>query len=270
MYSVVLMAAMTTTAEAPGFGAFWSKHCFWDSCYPARYGWVNCGPGHRPYYPAPYWSCHGCGGCWSAGHGCGGWGWHHGCYGHTCYGCYGGHFAHAGIYAGIGYQGFGAYGNFGMYGSIPVHGAPMYATPITQDGQRAGERSPFETLPVRPKAVEEVKPPEKKSGSLPPLPSDTKAAVVVKVPAGAKVYIDGNLMKSTSAERTFTSPPLEPGESYYYTLRVVTEKDGKEVEDVRRVSVRAGEVSRLSFDSLFDRVRPDDRTIVEVTPRPQR
>ena len=35
------------------------------------------------------------------------------------------------------------------------------------------------------------------------------------------------------------------------------------MEDVRRVTLKAGEVSRLDFDSLFDRVRPDDRAIAD-------
>ena len=34
MYSVVLMAAMTASAEAPAFGNFWANHCFWEDCHP--------------------------------------------------------------------------------------------------------------------------------------------------------------------------------------------------------------------------------------------
>jgi uncharacterized protein (TIGR03000 family) len=295
MYSVVLMAAMTATAEAPSFGGFWAKHCFWDDCYPARYGWVACGPGYNPIYPAPYNSCHGCGGyasscfgwnschgccggCWSCGGGGGGFGaLYTSCAGHTCYGCYGG--GGIPLYAGIGYAGFGGYGNFGMYNTIPYFSAPMYATPTITDRHdgrgpvlldprpQAPSTLPFEQLPVRPKAVEEIKPPERKLGALP----TTRAEVVLKVPAGAKVFIDGNLMKSTATERVFTTPALELGESYFYTVRVVADKNGREVEDIRRVTVRAGETSQLAFDGAADRGRPDERLIVDVNPTaPQR
>lgn len=275
MYSVVLLTAMTATAEAPGFGSFWSKHCFWDSCYPARYGWT-CGPGWGGYYPAPISSCHGCWsschgcwsschGCWSSCHGCwsschGCWSSCHGCWsschGYTCYGCYGGGLPH-----GIGYAGFGGFGNFGMYGAFPVP-PPSYGLPFDP---RATDAKPADPRPVEIKPIE-IPAPEKKALSV---PSETKAAVVVKVPAGAKVYIDNNLMKSTAAERVFTSPALEPGESYFYMVRVVAEKDGREVEEVRRVSVRAGERSELAFDTIFDKLdRPDDRAIVEAIKRP--
>jgi uncharacterized protein (TIGR03000 family) len=165
-----------------------------------------------------------------------------------------------GLYAGIGYHGFGAYGNFGIYGTMPVFGAPVYSTPNFPD-PRSGYQPGFELLPVGPKPVEELRPPEKKSSALP----DTRAAIVVTLPSDAKVYIDGNLMKSTSTERIFTSPTLEPGEAYYYTLRVVAVKDGKEVEAIRRVSVRAGETSRISLETAFDRPRSSDRTIVDVS-----
>lgn len=287
MYSVVLMACMSTAPETENFGDIWAKHCFWESCLPARYGWLDCGPAYRPYYPASYTSCCGIGGyshgCYSS---CHGWGACHGCYS-SCYGCggcwgswwggaihysgcsgayyscYGG--GAAGLYSGIGYAGFGAFGNYGMYGTLPVYAAPVYATPLF-------DAKP-EIKPVDPKI--EVKPVDVKPEIKPvirPLQTNNsvpaKATVVVKVPANAKVYIDDNLMHSTSAERTFTSPALETGQSYYYTIRVVTEKDGKEVADVRQVTVRGGEVSRLDFDNVYDRVRPDDRTIVDSTRNP--
>lgn len=290
MYSLVLMAAMTTTPETAGFGDTWAKHCFWESCLPARYGWVACGPGYHAYYPASYTSCCGfggghsfhhhnsCHGCYSSCHGC--WGQGHGCWGqgygggcgsnHACgggyYNCYGG--GGQNIFSGIGYAGFGAYGNFGNYGTVPVYGAPYaipnYGTPV-QAEPRMIEARPADVKPI------EVKPIEIKPIEIKPLKTQAepaKAAVIVRVPNGAKVYIDGNLMHSTAAERTFTTPAIEPGSNFYYTVRVVVEQNGKPVEDIRKVSVRAGEISRPDFDNLFDRIRPDDRTIVDSNRNP--
>ena len=293
MYSVVLLAAMTSTAEAPGFGDIWAKHCFWECCYPARYGSIPCGPGYQaPYYPTASYSCCGCGGWYYNGrstcHGCygdnystsyacyGGYGG--GCYSTSCHGtnyynCYGG-----GIYQGIGYAGFGAYGNHGMYGAVPVYAAPMYTIPsydprpvetVKPLDVRPLEIKPLELRPLDIKPLEEVKPIEIK-----PLdkrlsnPIDPKASVVVRVPANAKVFVDGYQLKSTSTERVFTTPSLEPGESYFYNVRVIVEKDGKELEEVRRVTVRAGEISRLAFDNMNDRLMPDDRAIVNSSKNP--
>src|SRR5262245_37354872 len=59
MYSLVLLTAMSAAPETTSFGDIWAKKCFWEACHPARYGWVACGPGFQPYYPASYHSCHG-------------------------------------------------------------------------------------------------------------------------------------------------------------------------------------------------------------------
>jgi uncharacterized protein (TIGR03000 family) len=274
MYSVVLMAAMTAAPETPAWGDFWAKHCFWEDCWPARYGWT-CGPGWGGYYPATSYSCHGCWGggcygassschgCWSSCHGCwggcgGGWGPSYGCmgachgcwsscYGYTCYGGYGGG---PSPFQGIGYSGFGAYGNFGMYGAFPVAN-PNYSAPLSVAPD-------IQNLNVN---QIEIKPTDKRFLQM---PAPSSASIAISVPANAKVYIDNNLMKSTSTERIFMSPLLEPGESYFYTVRVVIEKDGKEAEDVRKVIVRAGQRTELAFDRNLDRRRPDDRKLVET------
>ena len=62
MYSLVMLAAMTAAPEMPQEllcpvnqsrygGKFWLKHCFYDCCGPARYGWVNCWNKGFGYYP---------------------------------------------------------------------------------------------------------------------------------------------------------------------------------------------------------------------------
>ena len=69
------------------------------------------------------------------------------------------------------------------------------------------------------------------------------------VAAAAKVWSDGSLMKRTSSERVFNTPPLPTGTDYFYTVRVVAERDGKPNEEVRRVVVRAGGSAHLAFGS---------------------
>jgi uncharacterized protein (TIGR03000 family) len=57
-------------------------------------------------------------------------------------------------------------------------------------------------------------------------------------------------MKATAERRTFTTPKLEPGTSYYYELRAEVERDGKTYKENKKVTVKAGETSRASFSEL--------------------
>jgi uncharacterized protein (TIGR03000 family) len=61
------------------------------------------------------------------------------------------------------------------------------------------------------------------------------------------VWFDGEPTKQTGELRQFVSPPLAPGRSYTYAVRVRWTKDGKPVEEERRVRVQAGASSRLDF-----------------------
>ena len=75
MYSLVMLAAMTAGPDVPqntlcpvtpsNYGCgFWLKHCFYDCCAPARYGWVNCGTKGFGAYPGGARSF--CGGCYQS------------------------------------------------------------------------------------------------------------------------------------------------------------------------------------------------------------
>jgi uncharacterized protein (TIGR03000 family) len=78
----------------------------------------------------------------------------------------------------------------------------------------------------------------------------SRAKLIVEVPADAKLYIDDQPMKTTSARRVFSTPALEPGQAYYYMVRVEVMRDGKVQSDTRRVIVRAGEEIRADFNRL--------------------
>jgi uncharacterized protein (TIGR03000 family) len=97
--------------------------------------------------------------------------------------------------------------------------------------------------PVKP--AEPIKAP-KKTGTetMGPAP----ATIVVSLPAEAKLTVDGAATKSVSATRVFASPALQPGQEYYYTLKAEIVRDGKTVPAVKRIAVRAGEESRVSFE----------------------
>jgi uncharacterized protein (TIGR03000 family) len=178
MYSLVLMMALTGSAEVPA--------------------------GH---------GCHGCcGGC----HGCHGCRGRHGCCGggYGCYGCCGGYYGCCG-------------GCYGCYGGCYGYGCcgGMMAAP-------AAPAAP--TAPAKPK--------EKEASNAAP------ATILVSLPADAQLTIDGAATNSTSANRVFTTPALNNGSEYYYTLKAQVTRGGKVLSTTRRVAVRAGEASRVTLD----------------------
>jgi uncharacterized protein (TIGR03000 family) len=77
--------------------------------------------------------------------------------------------------------------------------------------------------------------------------STSRAKLVVELPADAKLFIDDMPMKTTSGKRAFNTPVLEPGQAYYYMVRIEYVRDGKPVSETRRVIVRAGLTARADF-----------------------
>jgi uncharacterized protein (TIGR03000 family) len=85
-------------------------------------------------------------------------------------------------------------------------------------------------------------------------PADTLSAarepatIRVTLPADARLTVDGQPTRSTSAERLFLSPPLEPGQDFRYTFRAEFLREGKTVTVQRDVIVRAGRETAVSLD----------------------
>jgi uncharacterized protein (TIGR03000 family) len=73
------------------------------------------------------------------------------------------------------------------------------------------------------------------------------ANVVVVLPrADAQVWFDGAATSQSGMERTYTSPPLEPG-TYVYSIRARWMENGKSVQRERRVNVQRGESVTVDF-----------------------
>jgi uncharacterized protein (TIGR03000 family) len=101
-------------------------------------------------------------------------------------------------------------------------------------------------MPIVPTPEKAPKPtPEKESAV-------GKAKLIVQVPADAKLYIDDQLMKTTSSKRVFNTPALQRGQQYYYILRAEVLRDGKTYKETKRVLVRAGQEIRATFPQLED------------------
>jgi uncharacterized protein (TIGR03000 family) len=76
------------------------------------------------------------------------------------------------------------------------------------------------------------------------------ARVRVKLPADADLYVDGVRVPQTSAVRSFQTPKLDPGRSYFYTLKVDVVRDGQTLSASKRVSVEAGREATVEFSDL--------------------
>ena len=63
-----------------------------------------------------------------------------------------------------------------------------------------------------------------------------------------RLSVDDLATKSTSSVRAFASPALQPDKEYYYTLKAEIVRDGRPVTDTKRVRVRAGEQTAVTFD----------------------
>jgi uncharacterized protein (TIGR03000 family) len=86
-----------------------------------------------------------------------------------------------------------------------------------------------------------------KEGGKPNTMAPNRAKLIVELPADAKLYVDDQPMRTTSAVRSFNTPVLETGQVYYYELRAEVIRDGKPVTETKRVLLRAGEVVRARF-----------------------
>lgn len=70
----------------------------------------------------------------------------------------------------------------------------------------------------------------------------------VKVPQpAAEVFVDGAKTAQTGTDRTFSSPPLEAGKKYAYTVTARWIENGRAVERAQQVTGEPGEVVRVDF-----------------------
>jgi uncharacterized protein (TIGR03000 family) len=218
MYSMVLMAALTTGVDLPDRRG---------GCCGGCYGGCHGGRRH---------GCHGCGGgCYGGyGYGCMGYG---GCMGMGYGGCYG---------SGMGYGGCMGMGYGGCYGSGMGYGGGCYGSGMGcygggmgcyGGGMGSGGGVILQGTP-QPSGEKAPKPKEKREESKVPAP----VTIVVDLPADAKLLIENEATTSTGDSRVFQSPTLTPGKEYQYTLTAEVVRDGKPIKAEQVVTVKAGQV----------------------------
>ncbi len=75
---------------------------------------------------------------------------------------------------------------------------------------------------------------------------DAPANVTIKAPADARVTVDDVEVPPTS--RTFKTPTLENGRTYFYTVKAEMVRDGKAVHDSKLVRLEAGKEVKVDFE----------------------
>jgi uncharacterized protein (TIGR03000 family) len=82
-----------------------------------------------------------------------------------------------------------------------------------------------------------------------PQPRSDQGVVAIKLPTtAAVVWIDGNKIDSgLNATRVYTTPDLEPGHNYSYTVKAQWVQRGDNVSQERTVTVAAGKTTVVDF-----------------------
>lgn len=145
---------------------------------------------------------------------------------------YGGYSPYVGVFA-------GGYGN-GGYNAAAIASVPSAAY-FTYGNTSYTTESPS-PLPV-------YGGPRLAYAPLPPSMPLT-ALLKVQVPLEAEVWLEGRQMRSGGRLRHYRSPPLDPAKGYVYEVRARWMFDGKPVEDVRHIAIRAGAISLVDFTHL--------------------
>ena len=76
------------------------------------------------------------------------------------------------------------------------------------------------------------------------------ANITVELPAGAKLYVDGNLVTGEETTRHFHTPTLARGKQYVYTMKAEVTVAGKPVVEEKQVLIKAGDRVTEKFEKL--------------------
>ncbi len=252
MYSIVMMAALTTGADvtpppvavaAPAYAGCggYSAGCGGYSNFSMSYSYANVG-GCCGYST-------GCCG-YSYGHGHGRHSKHFG-HKHSCtgfsYGCCGGY---AGPYYGscCGYGAcYGSYSYSGGCGYMPPYGPFNIGGGCAGYYYQGGTMAPLMGAPV-------TAAPAVGYSAVTPAPaveSKTSAFLKFTLPAAAKLTVDGRPTAGEGTERSFYTPSLEPGRRFFYEVKAEMVVNGATVTEEKRVVVEAGADLRESFPKLL-------------------
>jgi uncharacterized protein (TIGR03000 family) len=155
---------------------------------------------------------------------------------------------------GRGYGGYGGgyYGGLGLGLGLGIAPSYYYGAPSYYSDQAYLEP----TMPIR------------QSFYPAPAVAQQSANVTVLVPnADAQVWFDNAATTQRGTDRLFNSPPLEPGNSFTYTIKAHWMANGQPVDQMRRINVQAGQTITVDFRSNNSEMLPLLPRQSNVTPR---
>jgi uncharacterized protein (TIGR03000 family) len=76
---------------------------------------------------------------------------------------------------------------------------------------------------------------------------NTRAEVIVRVPANAKLIANGQPTELTGEQRVFETPSLTPGHEFKYNLAIEINVEGKTKTIAKQITVRAGHRTVVDF-----------------------
>jgi len=150
---------------------------------------------------------------------------------------------------GIGYGWVGIYAASPRPRPLSVSAWPVIVEHVPGAGCPNGPNCAIPAAPGAPAAPVPIKPEPGKTGSDSPVPGmGSPLFLSVKVPQPtAEILVDGHKTAQTGLDRTFESPPLEPGKQYRYELTARWVEGGATREMKKAVVGMAGEVVRVDF-----------------------
>ena len=77
---------------------------------------------------------------------------------------------------------------------------------------------------------------------------ENDAALIVSLPADAKVYVNDKLTSTPGTQRHYVSRNLTPGETYTYQVRAEVVREGETLSETKTVELSAGAATNVSFD----------------------
>ncbi len=121
---------------------------------------------------------------------------------------------------------------------------PLPAEPAP--GLIPGEAAPFLPPAAAPGFDFDPLEPARPGTSYVPKPSNS-GLISVWVPHDARVIVNGYVTESKGSRRQFVSYGMQPGYSYKYEIKAQVIRDGKIIEDVRTVTLTAGQDTSVAF-----------------------
>jgi len=91
------------------------------------------------------------------------------------------------------------------------------------------------------------------------------ALINVKVAANATLTFDDEPTQQTGEFRQFMTPALEPGKNFSYTVHAKWQDGGRDMDQSRKVSVRAGQQTQVDFNTAQAQ---DPKASPEPAPQP--